>query len=277
MRITQPTYYDESIDTAYPFDASSSRSNGAILIPDNVFVDGRLYPPNGRYDTFISSIEVGDQVIVTLSDGSGLVATGEFTRSSPPSHIDFYTATNIYAGALYASPNADEGLAILAGWDNGIYEFRLPHTRFAPTVITPQPQKCVRRIKLESGEVFFGDVTLVGENGVQLTVVNQDGYSSSSSHNGDYITWDKYSTIIRADVVGDPLAKRKECDAQNDIPDSANVLKKIRFESTEIPPHGRGSVNIFVGLATGYADDPALRIENVTNGLRLNFLSGDSG
>lgn len=52
MRLIHPTYYAETTDTDYPFESGVSRSNQQVTIDPDVFVDGRLFPPDGRADLF---------------------------------------------------------------------------------------------------------------------------------------------------------------------------------------------------------------------------------
>jgi hypothetical protein len=269
MRVTLPTYYDESVDTAYPFDPSATRTNGQVAIENDVFIDGRLYPPGGRHDLFIASIEVGEQVTISLSDGRGALGSGSFTRNAPPSWVDFFADGEIYLGCLLGYPVGDRGLSKLAGWPDGTYTFQMPQTRFAATVVVPQPQACVRTVRLESGEIFHGDVPLVGENGVQLTVVNQDG--SSSSLGGQFGVWHGWEEIIRVDVVGDPLFVRRDCEAEGAPVERDRLLKTIQFDEENIGPHGSGTVQLLVGYIENYAQEPALRVVPIPNGIRMFF------
>lgn len=267
MRITHQTYYEEAIDAAYPFDASATRSNGQVSIEDDIFVDGRLYPPNGRYNLFIESIVVASEVIINLADGRGAVGSGSFTRNNPPNYISFTADGNINLGVLVASST---GLSKIAGWPAGTYSFSAAQTRFAATVVTPQPQVCVRTIRLESGAVFHGDVTIVGENGVQLTL---EGRELSSSSAGVLHDWTEWSNI-RVDVIGDPLFVRRGCEAEGTETDRNIVLKSLRILGEDIGPDINGGVHITSGplIGAGGADELALRVVPILNGIKVFFI-----
>lgn len=272
MRVLYPTYYDESVDAAYPFAGNVSRSNGSVRIDDDIFVDARLYPPDGSHDLYVSEINIGNEITVTLANGGGEVATGSFDRNDPPDEIHFTTSSGAYVGLLRGYVNKKDtnsigirGLRKLAGWSDGTYSFGAVSTQFAPTVVVPQPQQCVRSITLESGEVFTGDVYLVGERGVQLTV-NDAVLSSSSSQS---ISFDN---VIRVDVIGDPLYVRRECEDEGIDMTSDRIIKKIRFDGSLIEPDETGGFKLMVGKDATSSDAPALRLTPIVNGLRVGFL-----
>ena len=265
MRVTYPTYYDESIDSDYPFESGVSRSNGEVEIEQGVFVDARLFVPDGRHDVFLSSVEVGDTVKLTLSDGNGVLGTGSFTRNAPPDYLNFYDTNSVFLGLLQ-SPS-EGGMRKLAGWEDGTYNFTITQTRFATTVVVPQPQKGVRSIRLETGEVFSGDVTLVGEKGVQLTM---ERFFASSSSRGDNSSFYD-NEVIRVDVVGDPLYLRRECKEQGLDNARDKVIKGVVFENNVILPDATGG--FIMTLATsGGADAPAIRITPERGGIRIGFI-----
>ena len=267
MRITHQTYYEESIDAAYPFDTSATRTNGRVGLDDDIFADGRFYPPDGRHDLFVDSIVVADEVTISLSNERGVIGDGSFDRNDPPSKVSFEADGNIHLGVLVAHPN---GLSKIAGWPNGTYVFSAAQTRFAATVVTPQPQVCVRTIRLESGAIFHGNVVLVGENGVQLTL-GRDAGSSSSSGAG-YADWQTWDSDIRVDVIGDPLFVRRGCEDEGTETERAQLLKKFVFDGIDIEPGINGGVQLTSGPGTGGADDPALRVTPILNGLKVTFI-----
>lgn len=265
MRIAHQTYYEEAIGAAYPFDASATRSNGRVDIDDDIFADGRLYPPNGRCDLFIESIVVASKIIIYLANGRGAVGSGSFDRNAPPNRVSFTVAGGIHLGVLVAHP---EGLSKIAGWPNGTYAFLASQTRFAATVVTPQPQVCVRTVRLESGAIFHGDVTLVGEKGVQLTLEGRDASSSSGGDFNGWIDWES----IRVDVVGDPLFVRRGCDDEGIETERDRIFKRLVYEGTPIAPGENGGVHITAGPGSGGASEPALRVVPIQNGIKVFFI-----
>jgi len=278
MRINYPAYHAESSDANYPFEANISRSNGDITIENDIFVDARFYPPDGRHDIFISEIVVADEMKITISSGTGAVGFSTFKRSAPPHYIRFISTDDddeqVYVGQLISlvtepqpttSNTMKSTLYKLAGWPAGKYTFTMNQTRFAAMCVVPQPQKCVRAIQLASGALFHGDVTLVGENGVQLTMYPFTPVLSSSSSN-TITDIDR----IRVDVVGDPLFKRRECDDNGlGITDLGRILQAFQLGTDTIEPYN-GDFSLTVGAASG--EQPALRIIPEQNALRFEYI-----
>ncbi len=270
-RITYPTYYDEAVDTAYPFDDSASRDNGSVAIEDSVFVDGRFFPPNGRYDVFISLVEVKDVVTIKVSDARGELGSASYTRNAPPDFLTFHSTDNVYLGLLQAHP--ERGLNSVSGWPDGSYRFTATQTRFAASVVVPQPQVCVRAIVLDSGALFAGDVVLVGERGVQLTANPVEHLASSSVYAGVSDEFRYNSEVIRVDVVGDPLYVRRQCEAAGIAFSGGVPVQGLVFEGEAITPGVTGGIRFTVG-STDPSETPALRITPESNGIRIGFING---
>ena len=277
MRTIYPTYYNEAINAAYPFESLATRNNGTVFIEDDIFVDGRFFPPDGRHDLYLSSIVVQDEVTLVISNANGEVGRGYFNRNSPPETVNFYAEgrDNIYVGLLQGFVKKDtatdpnqRGLQKIAGWSNGTYIFTSDQTRFAASVVVPQPQAAVRSIRLDSGAVFYGDVILVGENGVQFTNPSAIGEASSSS-SSTYARF--FDGVIRMDVVGDPLFVRRGCDSESVPTDQDILIQKIVFDGKTVLPDARGGFTLSVGTESSN-DSPALRITPVQNGLEVNFI-----
>jgi hypothetical protein len=276
MRIVYPTYHEESVDADYPFESGASRSNGGVTIENDVFVDGRLFPPDGRRDLFISAIEIDDEVTITLSDGAGEVGSGTFDRNTAPEYVTFYSADDaVYLGLLQGSMakfvggTPEAGLSKLAGWPDGIYNFAQNQTRFAATVVVPQPQRVVRSIVLDSGAVFRDHVVLYGERGVQLTIPELKGSSSSSDRR--FLGFAGYRGMIRVDVVGDPLFVRRGCEDRSVDTKQDVLITGIVFDGHTITPDDTGGFLLTLA-ALDASDRPALRIIPEMHGLRIGFI-----
>ena len=279
MRTVYPTYGEESVDAAYPFESGATRTSGDASIEDDVFVDGRFFPPDGRWDLYISSIVVSEEVVITIADASGTMGTGSFTRNDPPEYVTFATETGIYLGLLQGYSVRDSvtdpikrGLHKLAGWSNGTYTFSASATRFAATVVVPQPQECVRAIRLDSGAIFFGDVYLVGENGVQLTNASSQFLSSSSSGIA-LVQGHRFDDVIRVDIIGDPLYVRRGCEGEEVVTDQDILVQSLVFKGTTILPDVDGGLNLTVATQ-GASEQPALRVLPIQYGLEVSFING---
>ena len=81
----------------------------------------------------------------------------------------------------------------------------MTQTPFAPAVIVPQPEIGVRGIVTPDGDALFGDVWLVGENGV---IIRRDTDGS-----------------LRIDMIGDPFTARKLCEDEEIADEDVEVLQ----------------------------------------------------
>jgi hypothetical protein len=224
----------------YPFADHVAAANDAVAIPDNVFVDGRLYPIGGNAELFLSRItkDANSLIFAIRATGTAELATASFDLDEIPTtgEVAFFDTYGRPAGLLLSSESDLQGFS---GIDAGVYEFLLTQTQFAASVVTPQPETCVRGIILEDGSIFTGDIWIVGENGVVLR-----------EENG----------AIRVDVIGDPFAARKLC--EDEVTDDSEIsalapycpIKRIN----NIAPDASGNYQLLVGAN-----------ESLTNILRI--------
>lgn len=259
-RIEYPTYYQEIIEQAYPFDPKTSRSNGQVSISNEIFIDGRIYLPKTPEFVYLSSIEIQSEIRIVLADETGEISDSKLPRFSDNTEAHFFNENGIYHGLLQFSL---KGLKLLSGWPEGLYKFNVDQTKLTPSIVIPQPQKVVRGIRLESGELFFGDICLVGEKGVQLTVRNIRSSSSGSAIPENF---------IRVDIVGDPLFERRKClenglDGPND-----KFIRFIDFRGQKIAPDQFGSILFLLKSQFNFSPTPAVRITPTEFGLKISFV-----
>ena len=190
-RLIFPEWRDENAKAKYTFADSATLDNGEYQIDEAAFLDGRLYPIGGNERLYLSRItRDGDDITLGISaEGLGELATATFSVASPPDNgeLAFSDAYGRPAGILLSTPTA---LAALGALDQGTQAMMLAQTRFAATVVIPQPDVGVRGILTEEGDFLAGDVWLVGEDGVVLR--EEDG-------------------AIRVDFIGEPYASRELC------------------------------------------------------------------
>lgn len=259
MRVEHPTYYGEVLNQDYPFETGVSRSNGRATIDRDVFVDGRIFPPRAVGTVYLSEITAGAKTVLTIADSSGPLGQASFWRQKLPRTLTFHSSAGAYLGVL-VSPDA-AALGKLSGWPNGRYVFLPEQTRFAATVVVPQPQVCVRAVETGDGRHFTGDVYLVGERGVQLTVPPRE---SSSEINGCF------SGDVRVDVIGDPLFARRQCLEEGVMLEDPRLLQEIVFAGVALRPDNSGRFHLRVGTPEG--TKPALRILPELAALRIEFV-----
>lgn len=224
----------------YPFsDRSTLVNSNGIRIDHELFDDARLYPAGARVGLFVSSIVVADNAIAfNFSDlVTGLLATGTYDFGSTAALIKVVDNYGRPAGVLVSS--ADRLATLSNSFGEGTFEFEQDETELAATVVVPTPEVGVRGFLLDDGNVVSSDVTLVGSNGIVLSI--EDG-------------------AIRIDAIGDPYARLKACIEQGfDIPRFCG-LRTING----IPPDAQGDFKILPG--SNVAPDNALRVQQNESG-----------
>jgi len=221
---------DDNDQRKYPFADDSTLVGDDLTIPAGLFIDGRLYPIGGNEDLFLSQVSrLGNVITFTISaDGPGELATVMFDVTDIPAsgELALHDVYGRPAGMLLASETA---LELFSGLNSGEYDFIISQTRFATAVVVPQPEAGVRGFVLPSGETVFGDVWVVGEDGV---VVRKDDDGS-----------------LRVDLIGDPFAARKECEDEDISDEDVEVLLPYCPIETinGIPADENGNYKLMVG------------------------------
>lgn len=235
-----PEFRDQYALTAYPFvDGATMTSTSQQRIDRELLLDASLYPigVSGPY-IYISAINIAPrEVVFTFADNTRAnVAYATFDPLIAADTLTVIDGKDRPAGILAVDSSR---LANFTSWPVGLHTFVPAASQFVPSCVIPTPEQGVRGISIESGELFTGDVVIVGENGV---VVRQDGEHT-----------------IRIDIVGDPLFRRKLCEP-------VNLFTAPRFLRTinGCPPDVHGNYNITVG-------------DNITNATILRVYKNESG
>jgi hypothetical protein len=205
-RTLHPEWRAENEPTKYPFGRSSALTNGTDVLLEGTFLDAALYPVGGQVGQYLS------QVIITHTTATLYVgdaeepqrASGEFNLVSPPDLIRLTDTAGRPAGVLVSE---SQRLSIFQSWSVGTHTFLRAHTEFAASVVFPVPATGVRGIQLEDGSLFTDEVWMVGEDGVVLrreTVVAPGPCGQPAAP----------VEVIRVDVVGDPLFRRRLCEGE---------------------------------------------------------------
>jgi len=236
---------DDNVQRKYPFADDATLSSDFLTIPNSLFIDGRLYPIGGNETLYLNRVTREGSVITfaVFATGPGELATASYDVTAIPENgqLAFYDSYGRAAGMLLSTPDA---LQAFSGLNSGNYPFLAAETKFAPAVNVPQPDSGVRGFVLPSGEIMFGDVWIVGEDGV---VVRRDEDGS-----------------LRVDVIGDPFAARKLCedevvgDEDTDATSPYCPLETING----IPPDAWGNYKLIAG--SNQSLSTLLRITPVT-------------
>lgn len=230
---------DTNARRKYPFADGVPAASDEVTLPDDLFVDGRLYPVGGNAELYLSRItkDANALTFAIRATGTDELATASFTLDDIPANgeLVFSDTYSRPAGVLVSSEVA---LQSLSGIDVGIYEFTLAETEFAAAVNTSQPSPGVRGFLLPSGDVMTGAVWFVGEDGV---VLRRDG------------------NAIRVDVIGDPFAARKLCEDEEANEEVAPLQPYCPIKTLNvIAPDNQGNFQLLVG--SNQSLTPILRI-----------------
>ncbi len=262
-QIVFPEWRQQHDATDYPFAASATLTNddGIILLP-GTWIDAALYPIGGTAGMYFASADVGHETVtVTIGDRrSRDIASGTFRLVDPPDTVALTDAHGRPAGILVSE---SARLGIFQSWGVGLHEFRQEQTEFAATVCFATPEPGVRGFLLDDGTLITGDVWLVAGDGVAFSV-SQEAITDTQGNTRD-------TEIIRVDIVGDPLFRRRLCFPE-DLFSTPRFLKKLRVISGtrtfEVAPDTTGAIR--VGLNNALATSTVLRLVNTDDGLKLS-------
>jgi hypothetical protein len=172
----------------------------------------------------------------------------------------FYDAYNRPAGVLISESRR---LGVFQSWGVGVHEFLAEETQFAATCVFPTPEVGVRAIRLETGELFVGDVWLLGDDGIVLRVSETTEPIVGSVDV-------RHISQIRVDVVGDTLFRRRLCQPQSlfETPRFVQNLNVIGPNMTfTCSPDENG--NIMITAINDLAADTVLRIKTTSDGIEM--------
>jgi hypothetical protein len=261
-KFRHPQWRNEWDATKYPFADGVSLQNAAgDMLLEGTFIDAHLYPIGGAEGLFLSRVDISSRAVTIVVGDANTdeLATGEFLTNDPDAGtIKLEDAYGRPAGILVSERSR---LGIMQAWGVGSHAFTRADTEFAVTCCMPTPEIGVRGIMLEDGSLFTGPVWIVGDDGVvvrheAVTVPGKCGVAPAT-HN-----------VIRIDVVGDPLFRRRLCESQ-ELFNTPNPIRKIRVvngvQEFEVLPDAGG--NVTIQMNDGLVPDPAMRIRQTREGL----------
>lgn len=260
QRTIHPEWRASNEPTKYPFGDRATLTNGIDILLEGIFLDAILYPIGGQARMFLSQVEIEhDRAILSIGDPeTNVLATGEFDIISPPSRVKMTDALGRPAGLFISEPLR---LATFQSWTVGTHVFQIGDTEFAGTVAVPTPELGVRGIQLEDGSLFTGDVWIVGDDGVVVR-------SEPVTEPGKCGEPDVPLSVIRVDIVGDPLFRRRLCT-------DADLFETPRFVRSITVDDGKQQVTCFpdefgdfkLTVNNDLAEDTVLRVRPTREGL----------
>ena len=259
-QIRHPEWRQSLEDTKYPFEDGATLVNSTNKsIPPDIFLDAHLYPIGASSNMYLSRVEVTSaKVTVHIGDDSSRsVASGDISVSSPTDSVRLTDSYGRPAGILISDSSR---LGVLRAFGLGTHDFRSTASSFVAGVCMPTPQVGVRGVQLDDGSLLAGPVWLVGEDGV---VVSRETVENPATCD----TAAQTQEVIRVDVVGDPLFRRRLC-TPKELFTTPSFIKKIKVVNgaeewlCEPDSHGYFSIQGNDSLA----GDAALRVRITPEG-----------
>jgi len=261
-RILFPEWRKQNDTTKYPFSERATLTNrqGKIIL-EGVFADANLYPVGGTVGLYLSKVVVTHSSVTLYvgNENAPELCSASFSVLAPPTLLELMDTYARPAGILVSAENRLNAFQTLG---IGTHTFDRANTEFSATVCVPVPEVGVTGFVLDDGTLLTGDVWLIGTDGVVLrkTTLTQEIAC------GVAVTHD----VIRVDIVGDPLYRRRLCDPQA-LFTTVNPIRSMQFVSDNLtfecaPADG----NITIGVNNAAATDTILRITNTETGIKIN-------
>lgn len=261
-RILHPEWRDVNEPIPYPFvDAATLRNAAGKFIPEGTFLDASIYPIGGGPRMRLSMVTVShEEVVIYIGDQvTDQLAYGRFSLLEPPDELRLVDLWGRPAGVLVSTANR---LSIFQAWGIGTHVFTVEGTEFVSDVCIPTPEVGLRGFVLEDGSVFTGDIWLVGDDGIVLSVTENTTTEASGACDAREVV----ETVIRVDIVGDPLFRRRLCAGVFTTPKFLETVTAVRGNKQFVcGPDEFGDLKITVG--TQDAEDTILRVRTTNEGL----------
>lgn len=261
-----PEFLSSLEPTRYPFTSTASLTNGQVMVLEGTFLDAHLYAVTGTSRYYISRVVVRSTGFTIVIGDSGS-AERLFGTVLFPITTAVVALTDVYGrsgGVLVSEPTR---LALIAAWGVGTHTFERTQLEFAVTCQMPIPDPGVTGFRLETGEIVSGQVWWVGDDGVVLSP------EETEDAQGNPVT------LVRADVVGDPLYLQRLCDPTT-LFEPVNPIRTIRVQNEgvtlfECSPSEQG--NIHLQMNDSLAADAALRIRTTPEGIVIEVEGSTPG
>lgn len=264
QRITFEQWRPANEGNNYPFEMAASLTNGTQFVPSTTFIDLSYFPVGGKDGAFLAAVEVAhDEITLWFGDLSEpRRASATFDPHDPPDNVAIVDTLDRPAGLIVSEALR---LSVFAAWGVGTHVFTQDQTSLVATCCWPQPAEGVRGVLLDDGTLLTGDVWLVGSDGVVLRheTVTQPPVGGAGGEA-------ELHDVIRVDVVGDPLVRRRLCDPL-ELFETPKFVRTITFTDgvTEFTcgPGDNGDVKVTLGNTL--ASDTILRVRPQSTGVRV--------
>lgn len=244
-----PEFREQFRSTRYPFADSATLASGTVTLPAAAFLDASLYIIGAAESVYIHAIDVQPRNI-TFRFGDRLrtgLATAQFDPLAAADVVPVFDSYARPAGVLVVDP---EQLAQFSSWELGTYSFTNAATLLVPSCVIPLPESGVRGVVTDDDQLITHELVVVGSNGV--------------------VVREEEPGVIRVDVVGDPLFRRKLCEPV-ELFQTPRWIKTING----CAPDADGHFNLTPG--DHLKDDPIVRIYATDVGLMISAVGTIGG
>lgn len=262
-RILYPEWRKQNESTKYPFSERATLINsGGRLVIEGTLLDAILYPIGGGEGLHLTKVTIDHQQVTVYvgDDRNEELCSGSFPLVNPDGEVSLTDEFGRPAGLLVSEGRR---LGIFQSWGVGEHTFTREQTEFSATVCVPTPEIGVRGVRLETGEVFVGDVWLVGDDGVVFRTENHAEPAKCAVPIRNL-------KVIRMDVVGDPLFRRRLC-TPNELFETPQFIKTIRVVGPNgeftCTPDNVGDLKLWANNAL--AADTVLRVVSTDEGIAI--------
>lgn len=245
--------------TRYPFsNGASLTSRDDRMLLEGTFLDAALFPIGGKPGLYLSAVELThQQATIYIGDsGDSRRCSGTFDILQPSANVSLYDTVGRPAGVIISESSR---LGILQSWGIGVHEFDQSASEFCASVCMPTPEVGLQGVRLPDGSVLTGEVWFVGEDGVVLRTTEE-------TRNGETVT------VIRVDVVGDPLFRRRLCSPQ-DLFATPKFIKQIRVLHSGgeflCSPDEDGNIRLAEDNALN--ENTVMRVRNTADGIIISM------
>lgn len=245
------TWRDNAQQVRYPFiDSATLVGTGGRALPQDLLIDASVAPLGGEARLYLNRVTVTGPSMTFAVAGPvvGELASATVDLNTTVERLALIDVFGRPAGVLVVDlsllPTA------LAALGEGTTTFEVEASEFCASVAVPMPSLGVLGVVTDDGGLLTGDVVLVGEDGVVLSV--EDG-------------------ALRVDVLGDPYAFLAACLEEGVAPVEFCGLKTINH----IPSNAQGDFLLRAGANA--AGDPVLRFYVSEGQITVTQVGGKSG
>jgi len=250
---------------SYPFnDTCSMTSLNGDIVPKGAILDARVYTTSSKETTYISVIDVSESTLTIHLSDSSYVDIAKATVELGDQLAIFLDTFGREVGVIYADFDKLRGAL---GSTQTLFEFDTTALAFVSSVLVPQPRNVLTSLYTDTSKAAAGDIWLIGEDGVALTVSDN---------------------TVSVNINSDPLFKRKSCEVGIDSSNqyTQRQVKAITINNELVYPDQYGIIIWRVNSGTSISDsssnigssaeDSLMRIFNVTNGISVEVVGNFS-